>query len=86
MLHVEPDLWGFIEQRASNDDAATVPAVVASTGLPELAGLPNNVAGFAQAIARLRDRYAPNVLLGYHLSTWGTGNDIALSESIGRDG
>ncbi|HEY7802060.1 MAG TPA: hypothetical protein VIE40_05245 [Dehalococcoidia bacterium] len=79
VLHGEPDLWGFIEQRASNDDASTVPAVVASTGLPELAGLPNNFAGFAQGVARLRDRYAPNVLLGYHLSTWGTGNDIALT-------
>ncbi|MBF6599352.1 MAG: hypothetical protein IVW36_02440 [Dehalococcoidia bacterium] len=79
VLQVEPDLWGFIEQRASNDDAGSVPARVSSTGLPELAGLPETFAGFAQAVARLRDRYAPNVLLGYHVSTWGTGNDIALS-------
>ncbi|MCC7363017.1 MAG: hypothetical protein IT303_01495 [Dehalococcoidia bacterium] len=79
VLHVEPDLWGFGQQRASGDNAATVPAVVGSSGLPELAGLPNNLAGVAQAVVRLRDRYAPNVAIGYGLSTWGTGVDPAAS-------
>ena len=80
VLHVEPDLWGFMEQRATNDNAATVPAQVGSTGLPELSGLPNNVAGVGQAVVRLRDTYAHNVYLGYHLSVWGTGNDILYSK------
>ena len=56
-----------------------VPAKVSETGLSELAGLPSNVAGFAQAVVKLRDTYAPNVFLGYHISVWGTGIDIALS-------
>ena len=43
-------------------------------------GLPDNAAGFAQAIVRLRDRYAPNVVLGYHFSTWGTGTDIVYAD------
>jgi hypothetical protein len=76
VLHVEPDLWGFMEQRAKQDDAATVPVQVAGTGLPELAQEPNTAAGFAQAIVALRDAYAPNVILAYHLSTWGTGINI----------
>jgi hypothetical protein len=80
VLHVEPDLWGFLEQRATSDDATTIPAQVASSGTPELAGLPNTVSGFARAITRLRDQYAPNVILGYHLSVWGTGNDILYSK------
>ena len=33
VLHVEPDLWGYCEQRATNDNAATVPAKVSETGL-----------------------------------------------------
>ena len=41
-------------------------------------GLPSNVGGFARAIVKLRDTYAPNVRLGYHLSVWGTGVDIAV--------
>jgi hypothetical protein len=79
VLHVEPDLWGFMQQRATNDDAKTVTAKVSDTGLSELAGLPNTFSGFARAIVKLRDTYAPNVVLGYHISVWGTGNDIVLS-------
>jgi hypothetical protein len=80
VLHVEPDLWGFMQQRSTGDNAATVPAQVASTGLSELGGLPNNLAGFAQGIRRLRDTYARNVVLAYHVSVWGTGNDILYSD------
>jgi hypothetical protein len=80
VLHVEPDFWGHAHQRAVGDTASTVPALVTGAGLPELAGLPDTVTGFAQGIVRLRDRYAPNVLLAYHLSIWGTGTDIAAAE------
>jgi hypothetical protein len=79
VLHVEPDLWGYMQQRATADDAKTVSARVSETGLSELAGLPSNVSGFARALVKLRDTYAPNVFLGYHISVWGTGNDIVLS-------
>jgi len=79
VLHVEPDLWAYLQQRAQNNDGATVPVQVAATGLPDLAGLPNNAAGFAQSFVRLRDKYAPNVILAYHFSTWGTGTDILYS-------
>jgi hypothetical protein len=79
VLHVEPDLWAYLQQRAQNDNGATVPVQVASTGLSELAGLPNTAAGLAQAFVRLRDTYSPNVTLAYHFSTWGTGTDILYS-------
>ena len=76
VLQVEPDMWGYAEQSTgTKDDATLVPVQVSTTGLTELAGLPNDLAGFAQAVVRLRDRYAPNVLLGYHLSWWGTDQD-----------
>ncbi len=85
VLHVEPDLWGYIQRRASGGDASTVPASVASSGMSELAGLPDDASGFARAIVKLRDTYAKNVLLGYHLSVWGTGVDIGDADpSDGR--
>ena len=77
VLHVEPDMWGYMQQRATSDNAATVSAKVSESGLSELAGLPSNLSGFARAIVKLRDTYAPNVVLGYHISVWGTGTDIA---------
>lgn len=75
VLHVEPDLWGYVQQRARGDDATTVPAAVARSGDPRLAGLPDTAAGFAQAVVRLRDALAPEVALGWPMSTWGTGVD-----------
>ena len=80
VLQVEPDVWGYGQQRATGRvDARSVPVVVSGTGLRELAGLPDTLAGFARAVHRLRDRYARRVLLGYHLSTWGTGVDLDRS-------
>jgi hypothetical protein len=78
VLHVEPDLWGYVQRRAAG--GTRVPVQVATTGLAEAKGLPNAPAGLAQAFVRLRDKYAPKVLLGYHLSVWGTGEDIADSD------
>lgn len=80
VLHVEPDLWGYVQGR-HGDNAANAPARTADTGLPELAGLPATVSGFARAVVKLRDTYAPNVALGYHISVWGTGTDIVISNS-----
>ena len=80
VLHVEPDMWGYAQQWATGDAAATVPAKVAATGVADLAGLPDTVAGLAQAVVRLRNQYAPNVQLGYHLSVWGTGTDILYAD------
>ena len=53
VLHVEPDFWGYMQQRASADNAAGVPAKVSETGLPELAGLPAHCRRI-----RARDRQA----------------------------
>lgn len=80
VFHFEPDLWGQMQQRAAGGGAASIPAQVAATGLAELTGLPNNLTGFARAATVLRDRYAPNVLVAYHVSLWGTGTDITISD------
>jgi hypothetical protein len=84
IVHVEPDLWGYVQQAAKRDDAAKVPAAVSSTGDADLKGLPNNASGFARAVVRLRNRYAPGVRLGYHLSVWGTKVDVALQDPPDR--
>ncbi len=68
IVHVEPDLWGYLQHKSSNPNA--VSASVASSGYADLAAYPNSVAGFARALVHLRDAYAPNVLLAYHVSPW----------------
>lgn len=72
VLHVEPDMWGFIQQRSASDNGASVRVKVASSGVTDVAAFPDNAAGLARAIVKLRDQYAPNVILGYHMSTFGS--------------
>jgi hypothetical protein len=67
VLQVEPDMWGYGEQAANGDDAATVQ--VSQVG---------SLAGLAQRVVKLRNQLAPNVLLAYHASGWGTGVDISI--------
>src|SRR5439155_19565621 len=62
---------------AARGTAATVSASVASSGFAEVSGLPNTVQGFADALLKLRDSYAPKALLAIHASPWGSGIDIA---------
>jgi hypothetical protein len=81
VLHVEPDLWGFLQQGAPSADGSSVRVQVGETGADGVAGLPDTGAGFAQAFVRLRDLYAPNVVLAYHLSIWGTGTDLTYTDA-----
>jgi hypothetical protein len=58
VVHVEPDLWGYLEQAG---DVA----------------LARN---FAHTWIALRDKLAPNVVLAYHMSGWGTKHDITYED------
>lgn len=73
---VEPDVTGFLQMQSNSNPNAY--AAVAATGLPELAGLPNTVAGWSQAFLQLRKSVgANNVILGMHVSGWASGKDLA---------
>jgi hypothetical protein len=73
VVHIEPDLWGYMQQ-GYGDDPTQVPISVASSGFTGLGALPNNAAGFAQALVSLRNTYTPNVILAWHASFWGPNN------------
>jgi hypothetical protein len=64
VVHVEPDLWGYLEKGARKDDAATTPGAI----------------GFARSWVQLRNELAPNVLLAYHMSGWGTNHDVVYED------
>ncbi len=58
IIHVEPDLWGYLEQAHASARARA----------------------FARRLITLRDQIAPHVLLAWHLSVWGTGEDPTYSK------
>jgi len=88
IVHVEPDLSGYAEQAVldnkkcadyctgQGNDPALLRAAVKGSGDGDVAGYPDTYQGFNQALLHLRDLYAPNVLLAFHVSTWGTITDI----------
>jgi len=63
IIHVEPDLWGYLEQAHASMLARS----------------------FAWKLIALRDRIAPHVLLAWHLSVWGTGEDPTYSRPSLRE-
>ena len=71
-LTVEPGVTSTIEAQVG--DATKAAALVASSGNAELRGLPNTFAGWTQAWVRLRDKYAPKVMLGDSLEAWASGD------------
>jgi hypothetical protein len=77
IVHVEPDLWGYLQQH--NPDPETTLVRVASSGQPDVLGEPDSAVGFAHALLDLRDRYAPRVLLALHASAWSAGRDPVVS-------
>lgn len=78
MILLEADGFAFLEQQSGDNSSA--PAAIASTGMTELQGLPNTVAGFGLAFLQLRKAVgATNAVLGVHISAWASGKDIAVS-------
>ncbi len=67
VVHVEPDMWGYMEQVGA---PASIAASVASSGVADVAAYPNTLAGFGAALLHLRDLYAPNVVMAAHASPW----------------
>jgi hypothetical protein len=76
LVLVEADGFGLLQKQTQSNPHAH--AAVASTGLPELSGLPNTVAGWGLAFLQLRKAVgASNVILGIHISAWAGDGDLA---------
>ena len=97
IVHVEPDLSGFAQQAVldnqrcfghctgQGNDPSLLRASVASSGVAEVSAYPNTYRGFSLALLHLRDLYAPNVLLAFHVSSWSTLFDVATSTDPSLD-
>jgi len=79
VVQVEPDLWGYLQQRAAGGDASTLSARVSGSGFADVAGIPDTAQGFGRALLKIRDLYAPNASLAIHASGWASGIDIDSS-------
>ena len=92
IFQTEPDSTTWLRQYHTGEtwDANNGAVAVASSGHPDLADLPDTIAGYAQALVRLRDRYAPdNVYLGLCLfdneNGWNADDSVTFMESLGTE-
>jgi len=70
IVHVEPGVWAqFLTAPAFRSQGLDqIKVSVRSAGVAELEGLDDTAASFGKAFGVLRDRYAPNVLLAWHVA------------------
>jgi len=72
---MEGDGFGYLEQQSGDNPNAY--AAVKDSGLSELQGLPNTIAGWGLAFLQLRKAVgANNVVFAIHVSDWASGKDI----------
>ena len=97
IVDVQPHLSGFAQGAVADeescfgfctgegDDPSLLRASVKSSGNEDVAGFEDTYRGFNAAMLHLRDTYAPNVRLGFHISAWGVQNDISRSDDSQLD-
>jgi hypothetical protein len=75
IFQIDPDFYGFMQQfkyssgKANPDDPSSYPVAL------NVAGYPNNLAGFGRRIVDLIHSTAPNALVAPHASMWATNGD-----------
>ncbi len=90
IFQTEPDSTTWLRQYHTDEtwDASNGYVAVAASGHPDLADLPDTIAGYAQGLVRLRDRYAPdNVFVGLCIfdneNGYNPDDSVAFIESLG---
>jgi hypothetical protein len=98
IVHVEPDLSGYAESAVLSsakcygfctgigNNPSLLKASVASSGVKEVTRFSNTYRGFNQALLHLRDLYAPNARLAFHVSGWATLYDINTARATTLNG
>jgi hypothetical protein len=68
IVHLEPDLWGYFQQRG--DSPSAVPVKVGSI-VPECNGLPEDASGFGRCLVKLGRALAPDASIALSASSFG---------------
>ncbi len=84
LLHIEPDLWGYVEQADTQSLPATKPPV-ATANPTDCSGEPSTMTGFARCLIKMVRKYAPNAKVGLHASPWGTSMDVVANANLSLD-
>jgi hypothetical protein len=67
VVHIEPDLWGYFQQKGDSQSAVKVKV---GSLVPECAGMPEDVSGFGRCLVKLGRQLAPKAIIGFQASTF----------------
>ncbi|MER5667994.1 SDR family oxidoreductase [Streptomyces mirabilis] len=67
MIDLEPDFWGYVR---SLGDPHKVAAKVSSANPTDCGSQENSAAGLSRCLIDMAHKYAPNTIVGFHLSCW----------------
>ncbi|MEO7109815.1 MAG: hypothetical protein ABI183_05215 [Polyangiaceae bacterium] len=77
LVHMEPDYWGYLEQKSlAGGGAASISAQVAVGKNAECTSEPDNIIGFTHCILAMARARAPEAIMGLHVSSWGSNMDV----------
>ncbi|MGZ3424230.1 MAG: hypothetical protein ACXVEE_40595 [Polyangiales bacterium] len=80
VVQFEPDFWAYLLQQKKTTTLVKVKAFA-----PDCADQTDDPAGMGHCLVKLARKYAPNAVIGFHVSSFGTPNAevIAFHKSIG---
>lgn len=84
LVNLEPDFWGYAQLQSPNGDPTALAAAVSID--PDCANQPDNAVGVAGCLLQMARKYAPNALVGFPTSDWGSGSVASVANFMQRIG
>nr|WP_067062639.1 hypothetical protein [Mucilaginibacter sp. L294] len=78
IIQYEPDLFGYMQFYKNDPSKSSIK--VGQSNHPDAKGFSNDLKGLAQVIVSMRNKYAPNVLLGWQASQWAAGLGLIINK------
>ena len=72
LVNLEPDFWGYAQQKGSKPSAVSALVTINS----DCAGLSNDIAGIAGCLVKMARQYAPRAYVGFPPSDWGANGNV----------
>lgn len=82
-VHLEPDFWGFAEQKG--EDPHALPAAVKAANPTDCGAQEDSIAGLGRCMIAMVRKYAPSAKVGLHASPWGTNKAVLANADASFD-
>jgi hypothetical protein len=68
LIHIEPDMIGYAQLAAENNDPTTI--AMQTSSISDCSDMPANLVGYVSCLVHMRDLYAPKAYIGFAPAAW----------------